>query len=173
MESQPLPLSTTLSFKRSMPRRSGLTMFRKSLKPLSTSALPSCRPDVMVATLPSPLKGGLCSSGDVFTAWCAQGTRLPHRCQTALLRSACSPPICTQFTGDVAPANTIIRPGRPDSQVRTAGLSGRGHADLYASQQTCYHCVGTGQAEAESIFDWLAGFFFNVLLVYFCWGCCY
>ena len=53
VECQLLPFSTPLSFGRSMLRCSGLSMFRKFLKPLSTSALPSCRPDVMSVVLAS------------------------------------------------------------------------------------------------------------------------
>ena len=48
-----LPLSTPLSFRRSMLCCSGLFMFPKFLKPRSTSALPSCRPDVISAVLAS------------------------------------------------------------------------------------------------------------------------
>ena len=43
VECWPLPFSTPLSFRRSVLWCSGLSMFRKFLKPLSTSALPSCR----------------------------------------------------------------------------------------------------------------------------------
>ena len=51
VECQPLPFSTPLSFRRSMLLCSGLSMFRKFIKPLGTSALPSCRPDVISAVL--------------------------------------------------------------------------------------------------------------------------
>ena len=47
MECRPLPFSTPLSFRRSLLRCSSLSMFRKFPKPLSTYALPSCRPDAM------------------------------------------------------------------------------------------------------------------------------
>ena len=50
---RPLSFSTPLSFRRSMLWCSGLPMFLKFLKPLSASALPSCRPDVMSAVLAS------------------------------------------------------------------------------------------------------------------------
>ena len=53
VECQPLPFSTPLSFGRSMLWCSGLSMFRKFLKPRSTSALPSCRSDGMSAVLAS------------------------------------------------------------------------------------------------------------------------
>ena len=53
VECRPLPFSTPLSFRRSMLWCSGLSMLRKFLKPLSTSALPSCRPDVISAVLVS------------------------------------------------------------------------------------------------------------------------
>ena len=53
VEYWPLPFSTPLSFRRSMLWCSGLSMFSKFLKPLSTSALPSCRPDVISAVLAS------------------------------------------------------------------------------------------------------------------------
>ena len=53
MECQLLPFSTPLSFRRSVLRCSGLSMFRKFLKPLSTYALPSSRPDVISAVLAS------------------------------------------------------------------------------------------------------------------------
>ena len=49
VECRPLPFSTSLSFRRC----SGLSMFRKFLKPRSTSALPSCRPNVISAVLAS------------------------------------------------------------------------------------------------------------------------
>ena len=42
-----LPFSTPLSFRRSVLLCSGLSMVRKFLKPLSTSALPNCRPHVL------------------------------------------------------------------------------------------------------------------------------
>ena len=44
LECRLLPFSTPLSFRRSILWCSGLSMLRKFLKPLSTSALPSCRP---------------------------------------------------------------------------------------------------------------------------------
>ena len=47
-----LPFST-LSFRRSVLWYSGLSMFRKFLKPPSTSALPYCRPDVIFAVFAS------------------------------------------------------------------------------------------------------------------------
>ena len=50
---QPLPFSTPLSFRRSELWCSGLSMFRKFLKPRSTSALPSCRSDMISAVLAS------------------------------------------------------------------------------------------------------------------------
>ena len=53
VECWPLPFSTPLSFRRSMLWCSGLSMFRKFLKPLSTSALPSRRPDVISPVLAS------------------------------------------------------------------------------------------------------------------------
>ena len=53
VECRPLPFSTPLSSRQSMLRCFGLSMFRKFLKPLSTSALPSCRPDVISAVLAS------------------------------------------------------------------------------------------------------------------------
>ena len=53
VECRPLPFSTPLSFRRSMLWCSGLSVLRKFLKPLSTSALPSCRPDVIPAVLAS------------------------------------------------------------------------------------------------------------------------
>ena len=53
VECRPLPFSTPLSFRRSMLWCSGLSVLRKFLKPLSTSALPSCRPDVISAVLAS------------------------------------------------------------------------------------------------------------------------
>ena len=49
----PLPFSTPLSFRRSVLWCSGLFMFKQFLKPLSTSALPNRRPDVMFAVLAS------------------------------------------------------------------------------------------------------------------------
>ena len=58
VECRPLPFSTPLSFRRSVLWCSGLSMFRKFLKPLSTSALPSCRPDVISAVLASEQKIG-------------------------------------------------------------------------------------------------------------------
>ena len=51
VECRPLPFSTPLSFRRSVLWFSDLSMFRKFLKPLSTSALPSCRPGVISAVL--------------------------------------------------------------------------------------------------------------------------
>ena len=51
VEWRPLPFSTPLYFRRSMLWCSGQSMFRKFLKPLSTSALPSCRPDMISAVL--------------------------------------------------------------------------------------------------------------------------
>ena len=53
VECRPLPFSTPLSFRRSMLWCSGLSMLRKFLKPLSTSTLPSCRPDVISPVLAS------------------------------------------------------------------------------------------------------------------------
>ena len=53
MKCRLLPLSTPLSFKRSVVCCSGLYMFRKFLKHRSTSALPSCRPDISPAALVS------------------------------------------------------------------------------------------------------------------------
>ena len=53
VECRPLPFSTPLSFRRSVLWCSGLSVLRKFLKPLSTSALPSCRPDVISAVLAS------------------------------------------------------------------------------------------------------------------------
>ena len=53
VECRPLPSSSPLSFRRSMLCCSGLSMFRKFLKPRSTSALPSCRPDAISAVLAS------------------------------------------------------------------------------------------------------------------------
>ena len=53
VECRPLPFSTPLSFRRSMLWCSGLSVLRKFLKPRSTSALPSCRPDVISAVLAS------------------------------------------------------------------------------------------------------------------------
>ena len=53
VECWPLPFSTPLPFRRSMLWCSGLSMLRKFLKPLSTSALPSCRPEVISAVLVS------------------------------------------------------------------------------------------------------------------------
>ena len=47
------PFSTPLSFGWSVLWCSGLSMFRKFRKPLSTSALPNCRPDVISAVLAS------------------------------------------------------------------------------------------------------------------------
>ena len=55
VECRPLPFSTPLSFRRSALCCSGLSVLRKFLKPLSTSALPSCRPDVISAVLISLL----------------------------------------------------------------------------------------------------------------------
>ena len=51
MECWPLPFSTPLFFRRSVLWCSGLSIFRKFLKPLSTSALPSCRPEAISAVL--------------------------------------------------------------------------------------------------------------------------
>ena len=53
MECRPLPFSTSLSFRRSILCCSGLSRFRKFLKPRSTSALPSCGPSVIYAVLAS------------------------------------------------------------------------------------------------------------------------
>ena len=53
VECRPHPFSTPLSFRRPMLWCSGLSIFRKFLKPLSTSALPSCRPDVISTVLAS------------------------------------------------------------------------------------------------------------------------
>ena len=53
VECRPLSFSTPLSFRRSMLWCSCLSVLRKFLKPLSTSALPSCRPDVISAVLAS------------------------------------------------------------------------------------------------------------------------
>ena len=53
VECWPLPFSTPLSFRRSVMWCSGLSMFRRFLKPLSTSALPICRPDVLPVVLAS------------------------------------------------------------------------------------------------------------------------
>ena len=53
VECRPLPFSTPLCFRRSVLGCSGLPMFRKFLKPRSTSALPSCRPDVICTVLAS------------------------------------------------------------------------------------------------------------------------
>ena len=53
VECRPLPFSTPLSFRRSMLCCSGFSVLRKFLKPRSTSALPSCRPDVISAVLAS------------------------------------------------------------------------------------------------------------------------
>ena len=53
VECRPLPFFTPLSFKQSMLWCSGLSVLRKFLKPLSTSALPSCGPDVISAVLAS------------------------------------------------------------------------------------------------------------------------
>ena len=53
VECRQLPFSTPLSFRRSMLWCSGLSMFTMLLKPLSTSALPSCRPDVISDVLAS------------------------------------------------------------------------------------------------------------------------
>ena len=53
VECRPLPFSTPLSFRQSMLWCSGLSVLRKFLKPRSTSALPSCRPDVISAVLAS------------------------------------------------------------------------------------------------------------------------
>ena len=53
MECRPLPFSTRLSSGNQMPGCSGLSMLRKFLKPRSTSALPSCRSDVISAVLAS------------------------------------------------------------------------------------------------------------------------
>ena len=44
VECRPLPFSTLLFFRRSVLRCSGLSVFRKFLKPLSTSALSNFRP---------------------------------------------------------------------------------------------------------------------------------
>ena len=55
---RPLPFSTSLSFRRSVLWCSGLSLFRKLFKPLSTFALPSCRLDEMSAVLAS-LSAGL------------------------------------------------------------------------------------------------------------------
>ena len=52
VQCRPLPFSTPLSLRRSV-LCSGLSMFRKFLKPRSTSALPNCRPDVIYAVLAS------------------------------------------------------------------------------------------------------------------------
>ena len=49
VECRPLSFSTPLSSRRSMLWCSGPFMFRKFLKPRSTFALPSCRPDVISA----------------------------------------------------------------------------------------------------------------------------
>ena len=51
VECRLLPFSILLSFRRSVLWFSDLSMFRKFLKPLSTSALPSCRPDVISCVL--------------------------------------------------------------------------------------------------------------------------
>ena len=53
VECRPLPFSTPLSFRRSMLSCSGLSVLNKFLKPRSTSALPSCRSDVISAVLAS------------------------------------------------------------------------------------------------------------------------
>ena len=52
-ECRPPPFSIPLSFRRAMLWSSGLSAFRKFLKPLNTSALPSCRPDVIFAVFAS------------------------------------------------------------------------------------------------------------------------
>ena len=52
VECRLLPFSTPFSLRQSMLWYSGLSMFRKFLKSLSTSALPSCRPDVTSANNP-------------------------------------------------------------------------------------------------------------------------
>ena len=53
VECRPLPFSTHLSLRRSMLWCSGLSVLWKFVKPRSTSALPSCRPDVISAVLAS------------------------------------------------------------------------------------------------------------------------
>ena len=53
VEIRPLLFSTPLFFRRSALWYSGLSMFRKFLKPRSTSTLPSWRPDVIFAVLSS------------------------------------------------------------------------------------------------------------------------
>ena len=53
VECRPLPFSIPLSFRRSVLWRPGLSMLRKFLKPLSISALPSCRSDMISAVLAS------------------------------------------------------------------------------------------------------------------------
>ena len=50
---RPLPFSTPLSFRLYMLWCFGLSMSRKFLKPLNTSALPSCRSDVIYAVFAS------------------------------------------------------------------------------------------------------------------------
>ena len=49
-----LPFATPLPFRQSKLLCSGLSMFRKCLKPPSSSALPSCRPAVTSAVLAGP-----------------------------------------------------------------------------------------------------------------------
>ena len=53
VECRPLPFSTPRSFRQSVLWCSGLSVLRKFLKPLNSSALPSCRPDVISAVLAS------------------------------------------------------------------------------------------------------------------------
>ena len=73
--------SPPLSFRWSMLWCSGLSMFRKFLKPRSTSALPSCRPDVIFAVLASlsacsfPLTPA-CSRQQIHRSLCIRRLRM-------------------------------------------------------------------------------------------------
>ena len=68
VECRPVPFSSSLSFRRSVLWYSGLSLFRKFLKPLNTSTLSSCRPDVMSA-VPAGLFAG---SFPLTPAWPGQ-----------------------------------------------------------------------------------------------------
>ena len=73
-ECRPLPFFIPVSFRRSMVQCSGLSMFRKFLKSLSTSVLPSCPVIAVLASLSA-------SSRPLTTAWPGTGILEADDCQ--------------------------------------------------------------------------------------------
>ena len=131
MECRPLPFSTPLFFERSILRCSGLSMFRKFLKPRSASALPSCRPDAISAVLAS-----LSARSFPLTPSCTR---------QSIHRSLCSQRLCIAvcLSGQPIPDSTFCR--RFIKSVRMMACV------ICASRWKASHCIACVTASTSKV----------------------